>query len=113
MHPALTAVPTSTAAPGAVLINESTTSAAALSKLLSRQAAAAEVTLGSSMDAQRLPKSASIEQSQIINTFNLTFPYAVLPSASPGAVAGIRASNGVLYGANGKPIVLQASTPLQ
>ena len=108
VHHALTAGPPSTTAPGAVLIHESTTSAASHSMLLPRRAAAIEATLGSSTDAERLPESASIEQSQIVNTF----PSGLLPSASPEA-AGIHALDGVLYGANGKPIVLQVSRLLK
>lgn len=109
VHHALTAGPPSTTAPGAVVINESTTSAAPLSALLPRRAAATEATLGSSTDAERPPESASTEQSQIVNTF----PSGLLPSGSPKAVAGIRALDGVLYGANGKPVVLQVSRLLK
>ena len=51
----------------------------------------------------------ALSRGEIINTFNLKFPYTKLPTTSPEAAAGIRAQNGVLYGANGKPIVLKVS----
>lgn len=106
---ALTAVPTRTTAPSAVL-NENTSSAAPLTSLLPRGAAATEASLGSSIDAKRAPGPASTEQSDIVNTFdNLFPPYDVSPSAGLQATAGIRASNGILYGANGKPVVLKVS----
>ena len=115
MHTAPIATHTSTSSLGGVSTVEGNSSSAPLLPLLPGDGSATEATLNSSLNAEHAPASASIEQSQIVNTFdhlfgNLTPPYTVLSNPSLGAAPGIRALNGILYGANGKPIVLQVGT---